>query len=82
MKFMITIRFRPEDRPAIDPLIPQERERVIELRKQGVLEAIYISSDGSPVWLVMQGESQAAVQESLKTFPLFPFMEVEISSLL
>ena len=42
-------------------LIPAERAHVQELMSQKAIEAIYIASDNSKVWLVMQGERSAGV---------------------
>lgn len=82
MKFMATLRFRPEDRAEINAHVPQEQEQVRVLRQQGVVEAIYVAADGSPVWIVMQAESQDKAHESLQTLPLYPFMDIEYTSLL
>jgi muconolactone delta-isomerase len=34
------------------------------------------------VWIVMHGESQDQVQKELESLPLYPYMEVAITSLL
>lgn len=82
MRCMITIRFRPEQRAEIDALIPQEQAHVKALMEQGAIEALYLSTDRSPVWLVMRGESQAQVEQDLRSLPLYPYMQFEIVPLL
>jgi muconolactone delta-isomerase len=81
MEFMISARFRPQDQTEILARILQEQARIKELKEQGIEEALYISSDLSQVWIVMQGESQGQVQKSLESLPLYPYMEVEITPL-
>jgi muconolactone delta-isomerase len=81
MEFMINARFRPQDQTEVFARIPQEQARIKELKDQGIEEALYISSDLSQVWIVMQGESQDQVQKSLETLPLYPYMEVQITPL-
>jgi muconolactone delta-isomerase len=81
MEFMISARFRPQDQTEILARILQEQARIKELKEQGIEEALYISSDLSQVWIVMQGESQGQVQKSLESLPLYPYMEVEVTPL-
>ncbi len=64
MEFMASMKFRPQDRAEIIARIPQEQARIKALRERGVEEALYISSDLSRVWIVMQGESQDQVQKN------------------
>ncbi len=81
MKFMVNIQFRPEDRAAIMSLIPQEQAHLRALHEQGVEEAIYISADASRVWLVMHSESREQLQTYLESFPLYRYMQLEVSLL-
>lgn len=81
MECIVSAKFRPQDRAEIAARIPQEQARIQALREQGIVEALYISSDLSRVWLVMQGESLDEVQKSLESLPLHPYMEVEITPL-
>lgn len=76
-EFMISATFRPQDQQDIIARIPQEQEHIKELMQQGVVEALYVSSDFSQVWLVTQGESQAQVQQRLESLPLYPYMTLE-----
>jgi muconolactone delta-isomerase len=81
MECMISASFRPQDQAEILARIPQEQARIQTLREQGTVEALYISSDLSHVWIVMQGESQDQVQKDLESLPLYPYMEVVITPL-
>ena len=81
MEFMVHGAFRQQDRQTILERIPQERERIQVLKQQGTVEALYIASDFSGVWLVMQGESQDQVQKHLESLPLYPFMELTMTPL-
>ena len=64
MEFMVSVKFRSQDRAEIIARIPQEQARIKALKERGVEEALYISSDLSRVWIVMQGESQDQVQKN------------------
>jgi len=80
MECMVSASFRPQDQAEILARIPQEQARIQTLREQGTVEALYISSDLSHVWIVMQGESQDRCK-GLESLPLYPYMEVAITPL-
>lgn len=75
--FMVHATFRQQDQQDILARIPQEQEQVKLLKEQGVIEALYIASDSSGVWFVLQGESQASVQQHLESLPLYPYMTLQ-----
>lgn len=82
VKAMATLHFDMQQldeqaRQAMSALLPQEQEHVRELMQQGIIEAIYISTDRTLVWLVMQGESQAQLEQELSHFPLYPYMKAD-----
>ncbi|GAC1356837.1 MAG: hypothetical protein NVS2B12_26880 [Ktedonobacteraceae bacterium] len=81
MEFMISAVFRPQDQAEIVSRIPQEQAHIRALHKQGIIKEIYISSDFTHVWIVMQGESQEQIQQNLQTLPLYSYMQVEIAAL-
>jgi muconolactone delta-isomerase len=81
IEFMVHGAFRQEDQQNILERIPQERERIKSLMQQGTVEALYIASDFSGVWLVMKGESQDQVQKSLESLPLYHYMELTMTPL-
>lgn len=81
MKFMVSTGFQgsAEERNA---LIPQEQAHIKALREQGIVEALYISTDHPYVWIVMQGESKEFIQQTLQSLPLYPYMQPEITPLI
>jgi muconolactone delta-isomerase len=81
MEFMVSAKFRRQDQTEILARLPQEQAHIKELSEQGIVEALYVGSDLSQVWIVMQGESQDYIQKSLEAFPLYPYMEVEVAPL-
>ena len=81
MEWMVSASFRPQDQAQILARVHEEQARIQTLREQGMVEALYIGSDRSHVWIVMQGESQDQVQKDLESLPLYPYMEVAITPL-
>ena len=81
MEFMISIQFRPQDGAEIMGLIPQEQAHVKALREQGIVDALYISADSSHVWIIMRSTSRDQLQKDLETFPLYPYMQLEVTPL-
>lgn len=81
MECMVSASFRPQDQAEILERIPQEQARIQTLKEQGTVEALYISSDFSHIWIAMKGESQDQVQKELESLPLYPYMEVVITPL-
>ncbi len=75
MKTMMHFRFDPANAAKIAPLIPAEIARVQELRDAGSLDALYFAADRTQGWIVMQGESEAAINEAFASLPLHPYME-------
>jgi len=72
---MITIQFDPQHFEAMSALIPKEQEHIKALMSKGIVEAIYISSDRTTVWLPMKGESREQLEQELSTFPLYSYMK-------
>jgi len=81
MEWMVSASFRPQDQAEILARVHEEQARIQTLREQGTVEALYIGSDRSHVWIVMQGESQDQVQKDLESLPLYPYMEIAITPL-
>ena len=77
----MSITFRQQDRTAIMPLIPQEQAHIAALKEQGAVKELYVSSNLSHVWIVMQGESLEQIQQQLQTLPLYNYMKLEILAL-
>jgi len=71
---MVHFQFNPADAAKIAPLIPAEQARIGELREAGTVEALYLAGNRAQGWLVLQGESEAAIAEALASLPLHPYM--------
>ena len=82
MRWMADITFKSGSGPEMAPLVSKEQEHIKELRDQGVVEQIYITEKRDHVWIVMQGESQDAVEQELRAFPLYPYMNLQLLPLL
>ena len=81
-KYMVSITFVPGHQSEIAALTPQERAHIAELRTKGIVETLYISQEsGGLVWIVMNGESKDEVQKALESFPMYPYMVLEITTL-
>ena len=74
MKMMVHFQFDPADAAKVAPLIPAEQARMGELREAGMLDALYLAGNRAQGWLVLQGETQAAIAEALASLPLHPYM--------
>jgi len=84
MRFMASITFDPGRHAEVEQGVPAEQVRVRELEQQGRLEALYLPEGaGAPnaVWVVLVGESQADVQRTLESLPLYPYMRVNLTPL-
>jgi muconolactone delta-isomerase len=82
MRYMVRFTFVPGHQSEITALIPRERAHVEMLREKGTLEALYLSAESEGGgWIVMRGESKEEVQKALETFPLHPYMVLEIVTL-
>jgi muconolactone delta-isomerase len=82
MRSLVTVAFVQGQQEAIAARLPAEQEHVSALLREGVIEAIYIAADRSRVWLVMPGDSPEQVRRTMTAFPLYPFMELEVTPLL
>jgi muconolactone delta-isomerase len=81
MKYMVTVSFAKENQNALAPHMAAEQAHVGDLLGKGVIESINIAVDRSRVWLVMQGESQDRIQQEMKAFPLYPYMDLDLAPL-
>lgn len=82
MKWMADITFKPGSGPEMAPLVPKEQEHIKELRERGVVEQLYITEKRDHVWIILQGEAQDAVEQELRAFPLYPYMNLQVLPLL
>ncbi|HEY1351980.1 MAG TPA: muconolactone Delta-isomerase family protein [Ktedonobacteraceae bacterium] len=78
MKYMVLVTFDHSNETAFNATVPAEQAHVQRLKEQGVIEGIYVSLDGAHGWTVLRGESQEQIKQTLRTFPLFPYMHTEL----
>lgn len=78
MRFLVETRFSQAPTNEMLALIPAESARGKQLDEQGIREHLYLSADLSRAWQIYRGESVAAVQTILDTFPLAPFVNTTI----
>jgi muconolactone delta-isomerase len=81
MRSMIHFTFIRGQREAIAALVPAEQARVKTLTEQGLMETGYLAADGSGGWMVLQGESEEQIRQTMATLPLHPYMELEYTPL-
>jgi muconolactone delta-isomerase len=82
MRCLVTVGFVQGQQEAIGARMPAEQAHVRQLVAEEVIKAIYIAADRSRVWLELQGESTEQLRRTMTTFPLYPFMELELTPLL
>ncbi|MGI8549250.1 MAG: muconolactone Delta-isomerase family protein [Dehalococcoidia bacterium] len=81
MHLMVTITLDRQRAAEFQPLIPDEQARIAALRNEGVIEALYIGSNSPLIWIAMQAESEEQAEAILKTLPLHPYMETQLTPL-
>ena len=83
MRYMITFTLAMEHQAEIAALIPGDQAHAKVLQEKGILEEVYVSmaliryERGGHCWVVMKGESQAAIEKEMEGFPLYPYMRFE-----
>jgi muconolactone delta-isomerase len=82
MRYMALVNFDQSDEAAFTATLPAEWANIQRLKGLGILESVYISQDGRKGWTVLQGETREEVEETLRGFPLHPFMQTELVSLM
>jgi len=78
MRFLVETSFKQSASSELLALIPAEIEHGKALDVQGIREALYVSSNQDKAWQIYRGDSAAAVQRIVETFPLYPFLDVSI----
>jgi muconolactone delta-isomerase len=82
MKYMVLVTFDRHDEVAFNATIPAEQANIQRLKERGILESVNVSLDGARGWTVLLGESQEQVEQTLQSFPLFPYMHTELIRLM
>jgi nicotinamidase-related amidase/muconolactone delta-isomerase len=79
MRFMVISTPRSGGRPEeIASLLPAERARLAELKRAGIITGTFIAQHNTAAFLLLQAESDEAVEKLLRTFPLDPFVTWQV----
>lgn len=82
MKCMILVTFDHSNETAFNATVPAEQAHIQRLKDQGIIEGIYVSLDVARGWTVLRGETREQIEQTLRTFPLFPYMQTEMIQLI
>ncbi len=81
-RFMVTWEWTgPDDDPAVNALIPQERRILAEWKRDGILLERAINASETRGWLVIRARDEGAVQALLDVLPLRRWLSVTIDRL-
>jgi hypothetical protein len=73
MRFMVISTPRPGVRPEeIASLLPAERARLAELESAGVITEMFVAQHNAAAFLLLQAESDEAVEKLLRNSPSIP----------
>lgn len=81
MRFLVDSRFQSQPTWEILALIPAEIAHGKQFDEQGIREQLYVAADNSRAWQIYRGDSIAAVQAIVGSFPLAPFLATTITAL-
>lgn len=81
MKYIVLVTFDRRNETAFNATLPAEGAHIQRMKAQGVVEAVYVSLDGSRGWTILPAESEEQVKRTMQTFPLFPYMHTELIQL-
>lgn len=81
MRFMLTFTWKQPPNEEVMALFPAERARAKELLEQGITEPAYVAADQSTFWAVWNCSNQDEVQKTLRTLPLYKFVNIDVMPL-
>ncbi|MEO1449832.1 MAG: muconolactone Delta-isomerase family protein [Bacteroidota bacterium] len=81
-QYMVEIYLPPEMTQEFMNLIPSQRAQVNSLVKEGTIRSYTLSMDRQRLWVVMVEENESTLVDRLNTFPIMPYCEYEIHSLM
>jgi hypothetical protein len=79
-KFQVTIDFEWDDE--FQKLIPENRKYIDELIENGVVDHYVVTLESQKIWITMNAEDKASIDEYLSKSPLFNYIKYEIDELL
>ncbi|HEX5691768.1 MAG TPA: muconolactone Delta-isomerase family protein [Roseiflexaceae bacterium] len=81
MRFLVETTLNQTPTPEIMALIPAEAAYGRTLDMAGIREQLFVAADMSRAWQIYRGETPEAVRAIVATFPLYPFLKVNITPL-
>lgn len=81
MRFLVESTFQSQPTPEILALIPAEIAYGRQFDERRIRERLYVAADNSRAWQIFRGDSIAAVQAIVASFPLAPFLATTITAL-
>ncbi len=81
MRFMLTFTWKQPPNEEIMDIMPGDQARARELVEQDISEEEHIAADQSTFWAVWNRKSLGDVYETLRTLPLYDFMNIQVSPL-
>jgi len=79
-KFQVTIDFEWED--TFTEMLEDHQKYVNELIDQGVIDHYVVTLESQRIWITMNGEDKASIDEHLSRSPFFNYFIYEIDELL
>ena len=81
MRFMLTFTWKKPPDEEIMAHMPAEEARGKELVEQGIAETAEIAADQSKYWVVWNCQSEDEVRETLRTLPMYEFVNIAVAPL-
>lgn len=81
MRYLVEVQLKGAPTPEILSLLPAESAHGQQFDAAGVREALYVSAGQIRAWQIYRADSQVEVEKIVRSFPLTPFCEVNISEL-
>ena len=81
-EYMIIVNFISGFTEEFVGLIPEQRAQINRLMEKGIQTSYSLTADRSTLWLTLLATSTEAVRQTMKTMPLYPFMQFEIAELM
>jgi hypothetical protein len=78
-KFQVTISFELND--ATNALIPKHRKYINSLINKAIIDHYAVSLESKRIWITINAEDKATVDEYLAKSPLFEFWIYEVDEL-
>jgi muconolactone delta-isomerase len=81
MRFMVSFKPRAGCSAQLRETAPAELAHAKKMRDAGILRELFVSAPGH-AWLVLETAQREEVEALLSEFPMYPYVEATIDSLL